>query len=54
MTWAKNILVDEAADKTERDFTAYSDLVKINSKKIGVLYERNGYRQIVFTVIKWK
>ncbi len=53
-TWAKNILIDSSVDKQKNDFTAYSDLVKINSKNIGVLYERDGYAQIVFTVINWK
>lgn len=52
-TWRKNYLVDHSPDG-KGDFTAYSDLVKISENKIGVLYERNGYREIVFTVITWK
>ncbi|MBX2934473.1 MAG: exo-alpha-sialidase [Ferruginibacter sp.] len=54
MTWSKNIIVDKSKDNTRNDFTAYSDLVKISKNKIGVLYERDGYSQIVFSVIKWK
>ena len=53
LTWSKNILVDKSEDNIRNDFTAYSDLVKISKNKIGVLYERDGYSQIVFTVIKW-
>jgi sialidase-1 len=53
-TWKKTILVEKSADGATNDFTAYSDLVKLGKKKIGVLYERDGYKQIVFTALKWK
>ena len=53
-TWSKSIVIDKSADGSKGDFTAYSDLVKLGKKKIGVLYERNGYKEIVFTVVKWK
>ena len=53
-TWKKNILIDKSADGTRGDFTAYSDLVKLDKKRVGVLYERDGYNQIVFTTINWK
>ena len=52
-TWRKNIVVDKAAPGKERNHTAYSDLVKISDKKIGVLYEKDNYSIIVFSVIKW-
>ena len=52
-SWAKSIYLDKSPDG-KKDFTAYSDIVKVNKKKIGVLYERDGYAQIVFTIIKWK
>lgn len=51
-SWKKNIIVDKAAPGEERDYTAYSDIVKIGKKEIGVLYERDGYSEIVFTVVK--
>lgn len=51
-SWKKNIIVDKAAPGEERDHTAYSDIVKIGKKEIGVLYERDGYSEIVFTVVK--
>jgi sialidase-1 len=53
-TWSKSIVIDKSADGSKGDFTAYSDLVNVGKKKIGVLYERNGYKEIVFTVVKWK
>lgn len=48
-TWEREYLVDEKGVST-----AYSDIVKISRHKVGVLYERKGYSQIIFTVIKWK
>jgi sialidase-1 len=51
-TWSKSIVVDKSEDG-KGDFTAYSDLVKMKKSKVGVLYERNGYKEIVFTVMKW-
>lgn len=53
-TWKKSIVVDKSPDGTSRNHTAYSDLVKISKKRIGILYERDGYNQIVLTVINWK
>lgn len=53
-TWSKSIVVDKSVEGNNSDFTAYSDLVKLNGKAIGVLYERDGYKQIVFTAIKWE
>lgn len=53
-TWSKSIVIDKSAEGSRGDFTAYSDLVKLSKNKIGVLYERNGYKEIVFTVVKLK
>lgn len=54
VTWNKKLLLDAAPDVTSEDFTAYSDIVLLDKKHLGVLYERAGYAQIVFTVINWK
>ena len=51
--YSKSIVVDKSKDDKQRDFTAYSDLVKLSRKKIGVLYEKENYSRIVFKVIKW-
>lgn len=53
-TWKKSIVVDSSHDGKAMSFTAYSDLVKLQGKRIGVLYERDGYKQIVFSVVAWK
>ena len=52
-TWNKSYLIDKSPDE-KNDFTAYSDMVQLSKKQIGVLYERDGYKQIVFTTMKWK
>lgn len=53
-TWEKQILIDNSTDPKKRDFTAYSDIVRLSKNQIGVFYERDGYAQIVFSVINWK
>jgi len=50
LTWQKNILIDRIDDKTN-DYTAYSDLVLISKKNMGVLFEKDNYKMIVFTVV---
>ena len=54
ITWAKQIPIDKSPIEGAKDFTAYSDLVKMRNNKIGVLYEKEGYAKIVFKVINWK
>lgn len=46
-TWPRKFLV-------EPKNTGYSDVVRLMKKKIGVLYEADSYKEIKFTVIKWK
>ena len=52
-TWKKSIVVDKSADEKKRDWAAYSDLVILDKKKVGVFYERNGYAEIVFKTIRY-
>lgn len=52
-TWRKDFVIDKSANG-KKDFTAYSDMVKLSNNKIGVLYEKDGYKEIVFAVVKWK
>jgi sialidase-1 len=46
--WKKNIVVDKASPGKEKDHAAYSDIVQINKREIGVLYESQNYSNIVF------
>lgn len=54
MTWNKSIVVDKSPDGKAMSYTAYSDLVRLSEKKTGVLYERDGYKQIVFSIVRRK
>ena len=53
-SWDHIIPVDFTADATKLPWTAYSDLVKLDASTLGILYERDNYRQIVFKQIRWK
>ncbi|MCH5599195.1 sialidase family protein [Niabella ginsengisoli] len=50
-TWNKSIPIYSANKKG--DVAAYSDIVKVEKRSIGVLYEKDDYRTIAFHVIKW-
>ena len=55
-SWKKSFLIDtnpNAADQNN-DYTAYSDLVKIDSRRVGILYEKKDYATIVFVIQEWK
>lgn len=52
MTWYKSIPVYSKDGKG--DAAAYSDIVRIDKKRIGVLFEKDGYSKIVFAVVKWR
>ncbi len=51
-TWKENFVIYN--NPVQPDAAAYSDIVKISKKKIGILYEKDDYSQIVFTVVQWK
>ena len=51
-TWKKKIEI--YSNPSRRDASAYSDIVQLDKKRIGVLFEKDGYSQIVFTTVKWK
>ncbi|HRG80872.1 MAG TPA: sialidase family protein [Chitinophagaceae bacterium] len=51
-SWPKSYLIDRA--ELLKDNTAYSDIIKVSKREIGVLYEKNNYSKILFTTVKWK
>ena len=55
-TWAKNIPVYKSQSESGRkyDYSAYSDLVKIDKNHVGILYEKDNYATITFTIKRWK
>jgi sialidase-1 len=54
ISWPLTFPIDQCPENKKSDFTAYSDIVKLDKNKIGVLYERDNYSQIVFKCIDWK
>jgi sialidase-1 len=46
-TWKKKFLI-------EPKNTGYSDIVKLSKTTIGILYEADGYKEVRFTIVKWK
>lgn len=53
-TWYFNKTIATAPDGYKGDYSAYSDLVLINKNTIGVLYEKDNYKSIVFDPIQIK
>jgi sialidase-1 len=52
-TWTKTFTIAKSADN-KPDYSAYSDIVTLGKNKVGILYERSGYSEIVFVELKWK
>jgi len=50
-TWSISKNIAKAPEGFKGDFSAYSDIVAIPGKRIGVLYERNNYQEIIFTTV---
>jgi len=53
-TWKQSLMIDNNQTGKSGDYTAYSDLVLVNKKLLGVLYERNGYKEIIFQPLSIK
>ncbi|SMG30161.1 sialidase family protein [Sphingobacterium psychroaquaticum] len=51
-TWYKNTVVAKAPAGYKGSYSAYSDLVLLNPKTIGVFYEKDNYKEIVFIPVK--
>lgn len=48
-SWYLNKVIAKAPEGYSHAFAAYSDLVLVNKKEIGILYEKDNYKLIVFT-----
>lgn len=54
-TWYYNhVIVEGLTEKTSKDISAYSDISLVRPHMVGVLYEKNNYKEIVFVDIKIK
>lgn len=52
-SWKENYPVAKAPEGYKGDYSAYSDIVVVAKKDIGILYEKDDYKRIVFVVYKW-
>lgn len=53
-SWPVKYVVDKDKLDGKKDNAAYSDIVKIDKKRVGVLYEKDNYTKIVYTKVNWK
>ncbi|MES2416697.1 MAG: sialidase family protein [Bacteroidota bacterium] len=52
--WTKQKVIAKSPESYKgNSYSAYSDMVRLNDKTIGVLFEYDGYKSIVFAVQKW-
>jgi sialidase-1 len=54
VTWTRSFPLAKAPEGVGGAFAAYSDMALLDPSHIGVVYEREGYRQIVFTKVAWR
>jgi sialidase-1 len=47
-------MIAKAPENYKGDFSAYSDLVQTGKNKIGVLYESDNYKKILFATVNIK
>lgn len=52
-TWKQNYVIAKSPEGYKGDYSAYSDLVAVDQKHVGILYEKDDYKQIVFTSHGW-
>ena len=54
-SWYMNITIAKSPNGYKGDsFSAYSDIARIDDKTIGILFEKDNYKTIVFTTVKWQ
>lgn len=51
--WEPLAMIDATEATTPKDYTAYSDLVAITKRQLGILFEKNQYKEIVFTTVQF-
>jgi len=53
-TWAINKVIAKSPQGYKGDYSAYCDLVKLSGSSVGVYYEKDNYKEIMFRAIDWK
>ena len=52
-SWVRNYLIYGSQNRLVKSPAAYSDLVKLPHRRIGILFEKDDYSCLVFTSVKW-
>lgn len=52
-SWKRSRLIAAAPPGYKGDYSAYSDLLQMDRKRVGVLYEKENYSKIVFVSVRW-
>ncbi|RAI86801.1 sialidase family protein [Algoriphagus yeomjeoni] len=53
-SWTESIMIDRKDIPKGITWTAYSDLVLLDPQTLGILYERDDYKEIVFKWMEWE
>lgn len=53
-TWPFSKVIAKSPDGYKGDYSGYSDLVKLSNSTVGLFYESNNYKEIVFKKVDWK
>ncbi|MGO1817868.1 MAG: exo-alpha-sialidase, partial [Sphingobacterium sp.] len=48
-TWYHRKVIAKSPAGYEGDYSAYSDIVLVNKNTVGILYEKDNYKEIVYT-----
>lgn len=51
-SWIKATQIDKKAVPEKTTWTAYSDLVDLGNNQLGIIYERDDYKEIVFKLVE--
>lgn len=52
-TWYYNQVIAKSPNDDQNAYAAYSDLVLVSKNRMGILFEKYNYQEIVFTVVKF-
>lgn len=54
LSWVRTQVVDRSVEASKKkDYTAYSDMVGLTGRTIGILYEKDNYKEITFSIVTW-
>lgn len=52
-SWSVNHIIAESPSGYKGDYSAYSDMVKLDNRDIGIIFEFDNYKQIIFQKLRY-